>query len=183
MSCPVHVGNSGKTCCWHPAKYSVAFVVRGSNSWETTWQASREIKLFLGKLEVIIWIANCWRTHPQYLLRCWGGGGGGVRGWEGERQEAEEREGGFHRSCHSDKFQSHHHLCLHFLPFIAVFQNHLLVTSPSDLDCLYAKVEYLIKWRGFDDPKEDTWEPLGEISLFGFQPPIHIGHLWYFQGV
>ena len=32
---------------------------------------------------------------------------------------------------------------------------------------MIVKVEYLIKWRGFDDPKEDTWEPLGEISLFG----------------
>jgi len=26
------------------------------------------------------------------------------------------------------------------------------------------KVEYLIKWRGFDDPKEDTWEPLGSLK-------------------
>jgi len=26
------------------------------------------------------------------------------------------------------------------------------------------KVEYLIKWRGFDDPKEDTWEPVGSLK-------------------
>lgn len=26
------------------------------------------------------------------------------------------------------------------------------------------KVEYLIKWWGFDDPKEDTWEPLGNLK-------------------
>ena len=31
---------------------------------------------------------------------------------------------------------------------------------------MYLQVEYLIKWWGFDDPKEDTWEPLGiKISL------------------
>jgi len=26
------------------------------------------------------------------------------------------------------------------------------------------KVEYLIKWRGFDDPREDTWEPVGSLK-------------------
>jgi len=28
------------------------------------------------------------------------------------------------------------------------------------------KVEYLIKWKGFDNPNEDTWEPVGKLFSY-----------------
>lgn len=34
-----------------------------------------------------------------------------------------------------------------------------VVENILDKRCKYGRVEYLIKWQGYDNPEDNTWEP------------------------
>uniref|UniRef100_A0AC34GLL4 Chromo domain-containing protein n=1 Tax=Panagrolaimus sp. ES5 TaxID=591445 RepID=A0AC34GLL4_9BILA len=48
----------------------------------------------------------------------------------------------------------------------SVVENEYVVEKILDKRGHGKKVEYLIKWRGYDDPIENTWEPVENCVSF-----------------